>query len=70
MNVRPVINQAFSECEEHHAKINSSPPGQNASHFADDILKRTFVKENVKISIIISLKFAPMGSVDNKSSFS
>ena len=34
---------------------------------ADDIFKRIFVNENVKISIRISLKFVPDGPIDNKS---
>ena len=26
--------------------VNSSPPGQNGRHFADDIFKRIFLNEN------------------------
>ena len=33
--------------------------------FADDILKRIFLNENVWISIKISLKFAPKGPINN-----
>ena len=36
--------------------LNSSPPGQNGHHFADDIFKCLFLNENVWISINISLK--------------
>ena len=32
-------------------------PRQNGRHFADDILKRIFLKGNVRISIEISVKF-------------
>ena len=42
--------------------INSSPPGQNGRHLADEIFKW----ENFCISIRISLKFVPMGPIDNK----
>ena len=34
---------------------------------ADDIFKHTFVNENIRTSIQISLKFAPPSVIDNKS---
>ena len=34
---------------------------------ADDIFKRIFVNENIRISIQISLKFVPKSLIDNKS---
>ena len=37
--------------------------------FADDIFKRIFMNENVKISIQILLKFVSMSSNDNKSAY-
>ena len=40
-------------------------PRQNGRHFADNIFKRIFVNENVRISIKISLKFVPKGPVNN-----
>ena len=46
--------------------VNSSPLGQNGRHFADDIFNRTFLNENVWISIKISLKFVSKGAIDNK----
>ena len=30
--------------------VNSSPPGQNGRHFADNMFKRIFVNENIWIS--------------------
>ena len=45
--------------------INSSPPGENGRHFADDIFKRNFVNENFCISIKMSLNYAPEGPIDN-----
>ena len=45
--------------------VDSSPPGQNGRHFADDNFKRIFVNEIFCISFRISLKFVPKGSVDN-----
>ena len=39
----------------------------NGRHFADDIFKCTFMNEKFCISIQISLKFVPKGSIDNKS---
>ena len=47
--------------------INSSPPGQMAPIFADDILKYISMNEKFCISIRISLKFVPKGPIDNKS---
>ena len=38
-----------------------------AAILADDIFKCIFLNENVRISIQISLKFVPKGSIDNKS---
>ena len=39
-------------------------PRQNCRHFADTF-NRTFVNENVRISIKFSLKCAPKGPIDN-----
>ena len=47
--------------------VNSSPPGQNGRHFADDNLKCIFLNENDRIRIRISLKFVPRSPIDNKS---
>ena len=45
--------------------VNSSPPGQNGRHFADDIFRFIFVNEKIFILIKISLKFVPKGPIDN-----
>ena len=45
--------------------INSSPLNKMADTFADDILKRILLNENVTISIKISLKFVSRGWNDN-----
>ena len=45
--------------------INTLRPRQNGRHFADDTFKRIFLKENVRISIKISLKFVPKSPIDN-----
>ena len=45
--------------------LNSSPPGKNGRHFADDIFKCIFVNEKFCILITISLKFVPKGPIDN-----
>ena len=39
--------------------------GQNGRHFADDTFKRISLNENVRISIKISPKFVPYGSINN-----
>ena len=46
--------------------INSSPLNKMANIFADEIFKRIFLNENIRISIKIRLKFVPRGSNDNK----
>ena len=46
-------------------KFNTLWPRQNGRHFPDDIFKRIFLNENVWISINISLKFVPMGQINN-----
>ena len=45
--------------------INTLRPRQNGRRFADDIFKRIFLNENVRISIKISLKFVPKGPINN-----
>ena len=46
--------------------LNSSPPGQNGRHFADDVVKCIFLNEKFCILIQMSLKFVPLGPIDNK----
>ena len=45
--------------------FNTFRPRQNGRHFADDTFKRIFLKENVRISIKISLKFVLKSPIDN-----
>ena len=45
--------------------INTLRPRQNGRHFADDTFKRIFLKENVRVSIKISVKFVPKSRIDN-----
>ena len=45
--------------------INTLRPRQNGRHFPDDIFKYNFLNENIRISIKISLKFVPKGSITN-----
>ena len=52
----------------HPNNLNSLRPRQNGRHFADDTFKCFFLKENVRISIKISLKFVPKGPFNNNSS--
>ena len=48
-----------------HLSINSSPPGLNGRHFADDIYGCIFVNEKFCILIEISLNFVPKGPIYN-----
>ena len=45
--------------------INTLRPRQNGRHFPDDIFRRIFLNENVRISINITLKFVPKGPINN-----
>ena len=45
--------------------FNTLRPRQNGRHFVDDTFKRIFLKENVEISIKISMKFVPKGPINN-----
>ena len=45
--------------------INTLKPRQNGRHFADDTFKCIFLKENIRISTKISLKFVPKCPIDN-----
>ena len=45
--------------------INTLRPRQNGRHFTDDTFKRILMNENIEISIKISLKFVPKGSINN-----
>ena len=40
-------------------------PRQNGRHFPDDIFKRIFFNQNVRIPINISLEFVPKGPINN-----
>ena len=51
-----------------HMHINSSPPGQNGRHFADNTLRCIFANEKFCILITTSLKFVPKGVIDNNPS--
>ena len=42
---------------------------QNGRHFPDDILKCTYLNENIEISIRISLKFVSKAPINNISAF-
>ena len=46
-------------------RLNTLRPRQNGRNFPDDIFKWIFLNENVLISIKISLKFLPRGSINN-----
>ena len=45
--------------------VNTLMPRQNGRHCPDDIFKCTFLKENVRIAINISLDFVPKSPINN-----
>ena len=55
---------SLSQTNDSHS-VNILRPRQNGRHFAEDTLKRIFLKESVRMSIEISLKFVPMSPIDN-----
>ena len=62
------ITNLFRKMDEMAAEVttrNTLQPRQNGRHCADDTLKRIFLNENVRVSIKISLKFVPMGPINN-----
>ena len=52
-------------CSTFCSLFNTLRPRRNEQHFADDIFKPVFFNENVWVSIKISLKFVPKGSINN-----
>ena len=65
----PTARVSYTLCtstvETFYNTINTLRPRQNGRHFADDTFKCIFLKENVRISIEISLKFVPRSPIDN-----
>ena len=45
--------------------FNTLKPRQDGRHFSDDIFKRIFLNQNVRIPINISLEFVPKGPINN-----
>ena len=62
VRARLPLSQLF--CKEKY-DIITTRPRRNEQHFADDIFKHIFFNENVWISITISLKFVPMGLIND-----
>ena len=61
--IAPSIVMLFVHCV--HYWVNSSPPGQNGPHFADNIFRCIFQNEKFCIFIKISPKFVSKGPIDN-----
>ena len=62
---RPTVQNSTTSCLWKRCAVNSSSPGQNGSHFADDIFNCIFMNELFGISVRISLKFVHKGPNDN-----
>ena len=61
-----VCSTAITRAEHRYRhKLNSSPPGQNGRHLADQIFRCIFVNEKFCILIEISMKFVSNGPIDN-----
>ena len=62
---RNTVSTEASQYRKFTSNINILRPRQNGRLFADDIFKRIFFNENIRISIKISLKFVPKGLINN-----
>ena len=74
---RPLLMSSYFSNANHHTEktmqtlvfvflwFNIFRPRENGRHFADNIVKCIFLNENVWILIMISLKFAPKGPINN-----
>ena len=62
-----VYNESVNISDDTTPTGNSSLPGQNGCHFADDIFRCIFVNEKFYILNKISLKFDRKGQIDNSS---
>ena len=59
LHIRSTVKDCYNDT------INTLRPRQNGRRYADDTFKCIFLNENVRISIKISLKFVPMGPINN-----
>ena len=70
-NARKLLDESedrkLKELGEAWPKVNTLRPRPNDRHFADDIFKCIFLKENLWISTKISLKYVRHGLIDKKS---
>ena len=64
--LRRLYRQQTRVCVDFKADLTHLPMDKMAAILADDIFKRIFLNDNVRISIQISLKFVPRGSINNK----
>ena len=60
-----MVNLPTHICVTRPQWVNTLRPRQNGRYYPEDIFKSTFLKENIKISIMISLKFVPRGPINN-----
>ena len=68
--IRPLLSRSGTGRFTHDRQgyvigINTLRPIQNGRQFANDIFKRIFLNENIKISMKISLRFIPKCPIDN-----
>ena len=63
--IRPLIVRSREVSQLGDWWFNTLWPRQNGRRFADDTFKRSFVNENVRNFIKISLKFVPKGPINN-----
>ena len=61
----PARAKALAGFSRHLSLYNTLRPRQNGRRFADDTFKRIFLNKNVRLSIKISLKFVPKGTINN-----
>ena len=60
-----ILKIFFFKTEMNCNNVNTVRPRQNGRHLSDNIFKCIFFNENIRISIDISLKCVPKGSINN-----
>ena len=66
MNNNCLFGPVRIDSRSEYIEVNSSPPGQNGRHLAEDNFRCIFLNENYRIPSQISLKFVPRSPIDNK----
>ena len=59
------FDRGRAELSSDYIVVNKLRPRQNGRQFADDLFRCIFLNENIRISTMFSLKFVPVGPINN-----